>query len=78
MKVKKRISQEFISQLSDWEILTAFTYTDRILKRENSMFENEFNDLCFFFFDGDVKSTILSLQEVKELYTKEYSTRRQN
>ena len=78
MKVKKRISQEFVAQLSDWEILTAFTYTDRILRRENSMFEEEFNDLCFFFFDGDVKSTLQSLQEVKELYIKEYSIRHQN
>ena len=40
--------------------------------------EEEFYDLCFFFFDGDEDATTLILQKVKKLYLDEYSKRHCN
>jgi hypothetical protein len=67
-----------ISQLNDWEILSAFTYCNKVIKKETFLMEEEFYDLCFFFFDGDEDATTLILQKVKKLYLDEYSKRHCN
>jgi hypothetical protein len=79
MKLKnKRISQEFISQLSDWEILSVVIHCNNLLKRESVLFSEEFNDICFFFFDEDVDFTHDTLSSIKEIYVNEYLKRRLN
>jgi len=67
-----------ISQLNDWEILSAFTYCNKVIKKESFFMEEEFYDLCFFFFNGDEDETNLILQSVKKLYLDEYLKRHCN
>ena len=79
MEVKnERVFPQFVSQLTDWEILSAFTYCNKVLHREDFLFEEEFYDLCFFFFDGDEQETERILESVKKLYLDEYSKRHAN
>jgi hypothetical protein len=79
MRVKyERISPAWISQLTDWEILSAFSYCTKVLKRESLLFEEEFEDICFFFFDGDEDLTKKTLEEIQKIYTREYSKRHSN
>lgn len=79
MEVKnERVFPQFISQLNDWEILSAFTYCNKVLKKEDFLFEEEFYDICFFFFEGDEEQTIDVLETVKKLYLQEYSKRHAN
>ena len=79
MEVKnEKVFPQFISQLTDWEILSAFIYCNKILKREDFILQEEFYDLCFFFFEGDEEETVKVLETVKELYMKEYSKRHAN
>ena len=73
-----RISQEFISQLTDWEILSVVIYCNNLLKRESLIYEEEFKDICFFFFEDDDSCTSLMLKSIREMYTNEYLKRRAN
>lgn len=78
-KVKyERISKFYVPHLSDGEILSAVTYCKRVLDRKDLIFIEEFNDICFFFYEGDAKATEKSINEIIELYTKEYMKRRIN
>lgn len=79
MKLKKKIaSREFISQLSDWEVISSFSYCNMILKRETLFSAIEFESICFFFFDGDEDATYEVLEETRSLYLLEYSKRHAN
>ena len=80
MSVNERIFPDslVISQLTDWEILSAFTYCNKVIKKETFLMKEEFYDLCFFFFDGDEDTTALILQKVKKLYLDEYFKRHCN
>ena len=40
--------------------------------------QEEFNDICFFFYENDLKATEDSLKDIIEMYTKEYMLRRIN
>ena len=74
----ERISPDVISQLNDWEILSSLIFITKVLKKETFQFQEEFYDMCCFFFDGDEDMTINILQYIKEIYFNEYSKRHSN
>lgn len=74
----ERISPEIVSQLSDWEILSSLIFVNKVLEKETLQFQEEFYDMCFFFFDGDEDMTTNILKYVKQIYFNEYSKRHSN
>jgi hypothetical protein len=81
MKIKvkhERISKYYFPHLSDEEILSAITYCKRILDRKDLVYIEEFNDICFFFYEGNIENTEDSIKEILDLYTVEYMKRRSN
>ena len=79
MRVKsKGISQEYLSFLNDWEVLSAYSFTKKLLEKKSLYFEEEFGDISFFFFDGDDEMTTAVLQQILETYRIEYSKRHLN
>ena len=75
---RENISNWFISQLTDWEILSAYKYCNMILDKESVHAQIEFDDMCFFLFDGNKKITSLAIEEAKKIYCEEYSKRHIN
>jgi hypothetical protein len=73
-----KISNSYISTLSDWEILSAIAYCNKLTTRTSLKFEEEFLDMCFFFFDGDEIDTFNSIKTVKDSYIQEYAKRHAN
>lgn len=79
MKVKnERIFPKFVSQLTDWEILSAFTYCSRVYKREDIDSILEYEEMCHFFFDGNEHELNSTLETIKKQYLTEYSKRHCN
>jgi hypothetical protein len=78
MRVKSRPFPYVVTQLSDWEILSAYSYCRKLLNPQTPLDIEEFEDICFFFFDGDVNETIETLKEVQKIYTDEFSKRHIN
>jgi len=78
MKVEKRFFPIFISHLSDWDIISAFSYCNKITYRETPIFQAEFRDICEFFFDGNENEALSALEECKKIYTEEISKRHCN
>lgn len=74
----KTTSEEFISQLDDWEIISAYSYANSLITRKSFLAKEEFEDLSFFFFDGDSKMATLALEEAKQIYTSIFSKRHSN
>jgi hypothetical protein len=64
--------------LSGLEIIAAFSYCKKTRERKTPAFEKEFFTLCFFFFEGNVKETERSLEEIMDFYTEMYSNRNSN
>lgn len=73
-----KISNSYISTLSDWEILSAIAYCNKLTERTSLKFEEEFLDMCFFFFDGDEIDASNSIESVKDSYMQEYAKRHAN
>ena len=79
MEVKhERISKFYFPHLKDEEILSALTYCKKILSRADEISQEEFNDICFFFYENDLKATEDSLKDIITMYTNEYMLRRIN
>ena len=72
------ISQSYISQLSDWEIISAFIFCNDILQQKDPDSIEEFKSMCLFFFDNKKESAIESIKDVQRLYQKEYQKRHIN
>jgi hypothetical protein len=77
MVKRESIFQNF-TDLTDWEIISAFTYCKKTKERKTPMFEKEFFTLCVFFFEGDLDSAEQSLDEIMIYYRKEFSKRNSN
>jgi hypothetical protein len=60
----ERISKFYFPHLSDEEILSAVTYCKKVLDRKDLIFIEEFNDICFFFYESDIKTTEKSINEI--------------
>lgn len=78
MDVKDRVSVEYMKSLSSSEILFTFIYCKKLIEREAFLFKEEFDDINFFFFDGDENLTVEVLTTIKNMYYKEYILRRLN
>ena len=79
MSVKsKRISQFYYPNLSDWEILSALTYCNKVIERKTEEYRAEYSNMCFIFFNGDEKAMLQSINEIRALYLTEYSNRHIN
>ena len=79
MKVhNEKISQSFLNQLSDWEIISAFSYTKMLIKKEDFLAKEHFEDISFFFFDGDEKLANEYLSDISEVYINTYFNRHLN
>lgn len=74
----KRESPFAYSGLSNWELISAFSYCKKTRERETLQFKREFHTLCHFFFDGDVKGAEQALDEIMAFYTQEFSKRNSN
>lgn len=74
---RESIFQKF-TDLSDWEVISAFSYCKKTKERKTPVFEKEFFALCVFFFDGDIDSAEQSLDEIMEYYRREFSKRNSN
>ena len=74
----ERISKYYFPHLSDEEILSAITHCKKILDRKELPYIEEFNDICFFFYEGDIQLAENSIKEILDLYTTEYMKRRSN
>ena len=72
------LTEKYISQLSDWEILSVYKYINFVLNKKNKSAEIEFDCISFLFFSKNVFKTIESLNNVKILYKNEYSKRHNN
>ena len=64
--------------LSDWELLSAYSRAAKTLKRETNFFNKEFEEISFFFYDGDDFQANESLEIIKEKYRQEFSKRHNN
>ena len=79
MSVKARkFSLPIVSQLSDWELIIAYSYCKRLLDPQNPQEIEDFEDLSFFFFEGETKITSQVLGFIKKMYIEEYEKRRCN
>lgn len=67
-----------ISELSDWELISSYSFTKNILNKTNRLFAEEHDDIAFFFFNDDKKMTVDVLNNVLKSYASEYIKRRQN
>jgi hypothetical protein len=73
-----KISHVYLSQMSDWEILNAYIYAAKVLRRETLAESEEFKTISFFFFEEDENSTIRAFEKIKKLYFDEYLKRHCN
>lgn len=78
MVKSEKLLRFYYPNLTEMEILSALVYIKKLLKREDIVSKEEFDDLVFFFFEEDEKSAILTLQEIEKMYHAEYFKRRQN
>jgi hypothetical protein len=77
MVKRESIFQNF-TDLSDWEVISAFSYCKKTRERKTHTFEKEFFALCIFFFDGDISSAEQALDEIMVYYTNQFSKRNSN
>ena len=78
MVKSEKLLRFYYPNLTEMEILSALVYIKKLLKREDIVSKEEFDDLVFFFFEEDEKSAISTLQEIEKMYNAEYFKRRQN
>jgi len=78
MRVKHERSPKLYDSLTDEEILAAISLCNKILDRKDDKFKDEFENLCFFLFEGDVLLAEDNLKSVIKLYTEAYMKRRLN
>lgn len=74
----KRISQFYFPNLSDWEILSAVKYCNKVIEKKTAEYKEEYFNMCLFFFNGNEEIMLKSINEVKSLYIEEYSNRHIN
>jgi hypothetical protein len=78
MRVKHERFPKLYDSLTDEEILAAISLCNKILDRKDDKFKDEFENLCFFLFEGDVLLAEDNLKSVIKLYTEAYMKRRLN
>lgn len=72
------ISKFYYPNLSDWEILSAITYCNKVVERRTPEYEEEYFNLCLLFFNGNEQALIETVTDMIDLYMKEYSNRHIN
>lgn len=78
VKSEELLQFRYYYLLSDFEILSAITYTKRLLNKKDQESKIEFDDLSSFFFGGDDETAIKTLHKIDQVYQDEYFKRRQN
>lgn len=71
-------AMKYASTLTDFELISAFAYCNKVLKHENAFFANEFLTVCSFFFDSDKIHATEILNEMMIMYKKIYLNRHLN
>lgn len=74
---QERISDSF-SHLNNGEILSTAIHCKKLIARKGNLYIEEFEDISFFFFEGDNAKTIEYLETVYKNYSDEYMKRISN
>jgi len=78
MIVKSESTPTFISQLTDWELISAYSFCNKLLNPRTFLEREEFEDICFFFFESDFMEAQNTLYDIREMYIKEFNKRHLN
>lgn len=67
-----------ISFLSDWELVSALSFCNKILDPSTVEELVESESICMFFFEGDEEMSKFMMSRIRDTYMKEFTKRRYN